>query len=681
MANKLEIEIDLDTGVISKKLKELKPKMEKSGKKAGKSFGESFGASASTAVGTAVGLIAAKALQAVTDVLSNSVQNFKEFNTAIAEINSILPENAQLTARTTTELNRLSASFGTTAQSQAKAFYSIVSAGVKGTSKQLETLAAANEAAVAGLVDINTSAFALVSSVNAYAQSGLTATEASDILFTAVKEGQTTFSELAASIGSVTSIASSAGIEFSEVAGTLAFLTKSGISTDRSVTALRGIISSILKPSTDAAKFAKQLGIEFNQAALEAKGLAQFLSDVGKATNGSTTQLTRLFPNVEALAGVLPIVNGNFKDFKRILDQTSNSAGATATASGKLKNTLNFKLEQLSSEFRNLSTSIVEFFNPAITFATDKLISFFKFARTQTTAATTRELNRLNREIEKVTESITQIQEEGTGFLDKLFGVDRSEKLDQLNEQLLRLKELRSELIEQNQFGPEPIETTDQEEEKDPIVDKTEERAEALATLGQAFRGLSKQITESTDLAEKGLSNIEKAARALANSIKTGFGRALASGFAGFGAALVQGENALDAFAKSFLSTLGQMMVQQGATFILQGLGFQLIPGLQANGSALIGVGAALSTLGGALTAIGGNIGTPSSTGAGGGSPIQQGSQVIDNELPTAEERAEPETRIQVNIQGDVLDSEESGLRIVQLINDAFDKDGAIVTA
>jgi hypothetical protein len=35
-----------------------------------------------------------------------------------------------------------------------------------------------------------------------------------------------------------------------------------------------------------------------------------------------------------------------------------------------------------------------------------------------------------------------------------------------------------------------------------------------------------------------------------------------------------------------------------------------------------------------------------------------------------------------VNIQGDVLDSRETGLRIVEILQDAFDTDGArVVTA
>lgn len=168
-------------------------------------------------------------------------------------------------------------------------------------------------------------------------------------------------------------------------------------------------------------------------------------------------------------------------------------------------------------------------------------------------------------------------------------------------------------------------------------------------------------------------------AKTLGKNIATGIGNGVGSGFAAFGQALVSGENALDAFAKSFLGTLGQMMVQQGTAFILQGLGFNVIPGLQASGSTLIGVGSTLAIFGGALSALsGGGSGAPSAgaTGAGGGGGDPG---TFNSDLPLQEtEEAAPSTIVNVNFDG-VIDSEDGARRMADLLNTGFEKEGIVL--
>jgi len=100
--------------------------------------------------------------------------------------------------------------------------------------------------------------------------------------------------------------------------------------------------------------------------------------------------------------------------------------------------------------------------------------------------------------------------------------------------------------------------------------------------------------------------------------------------------------------------------------------------GVIAAGAALIAVGTAIKSFSGGPGS--GNSATPS-PGTPGGSPIQTSSVGGDMSLPGSEqiERQKPNTEVSITIQGDVLDSEESGLRIVGIINKAFDKQGVII--
>jgi TP901 family phage tail tape measure protein len=336
------------------------------------------------AVGSFFGNLAAsgvsKAFAAISGGIGEVVNGFREFSSATAEVNSILPANQQLTEKTRQSFIAFANSFGTASQTQAKAFYGIVSAGVQGTAKQLATLEIANKAATAGLVDIDTAATALVSSVNAYAASGLTAQEASDSLFQAVKDGQTTFGELASSIGRVAPLAAAAGVSFTDLAGSLAFITKSGVSTDEAVTGIRSVLAGIVKPAEQASKAAQDLGINFSTAGIEAAGgFGNFLTDVIQKTNGSAEALGKLFPNVNALSTVLNVAGGNLKDFNDLLDGNRAAVeGATATqdAFTRLQQSADFQIQKFTNSLSVLPQAFLTGFEAPVSRAFQALNQF-----------------------------------------------------------------------------------------------------------------------------------------------------------------------------------------------------------------------------------------------------------------------------------------------------------------
>lgn len=156
------------------------------------------------------------------------------------------------------------------------------------------------------------------------------------------------------------------------------------------------------------------------------------------------------------------------------------------------------------------------------------------------------------------------------------------------------------------------------------------------------------------------------------SSLKSGIANAAGQSFAAFGQALASGQNALDAFAKAFVSSIGQIAIQQGTAFILQGLGYLFVPGFQSIGAGLIAAGAALATFGGVLGAVaGGGKGASAAAGGGGGGVSGPSEVSAGFGLASQGERQEPETRVVVNIQGSVLDSDETGLRIANILKEA----------
>jgi TP901 family phage tail tape measure protein len=289
--------------------------------------------------------------------VQQSVKNYTDFDSKIREVSTLLDDTSSLD-KLTAKTRELAREYGTAPTEQAQALYNIISAGASDAAEQTALLTTANKLAVGGVTDVNTAADGLTSILNAY---GLKAGEAgriSDGLFASMKAGKTTVGELSSGLGQVTPIAAQAGVQFEEVAAATATLTKGGVSTSAAITQLRGIISSVLKPTKEARDLAQELGLQFDVEALKAQGLAGFLEKVREATGGNAEQMAVLFGQVEALGGALALTGTQSEDFRKVLDSVKNSAGETDKAVAKIADGDEASLQRFRASISDLSISL-----------------------------------------------------------------------------------------------------------------------------------------------------------------------------------------------------------------------------------------------------------------------------------------------------------------------------------
>ncbi|HNC40336.1 MAG TPA: hypothetical protein PK522_00980 [Nitrosomonas sp.] len=172
----------------------------------------------------------------------------------------------------------------------------------------------------------------------------------------------------------------------------------------------------------------------------------------------------------------------------------------------------------------------------------------------------------------------------------------------------------------------------------------------------------------------------QKKFQQLGSMVKITFINGIGSAFVAFGQALAKGEDAMAAFGKALLGVLGDIAIQMGQMFIWQGLGFSANPLMPGSGAGLIAAGIGLSILGGVLKGLAGGGGATGSASAGGGVAAggpESGS--FNAAAPVADTRIAPNTVVNFTVQGDILDSDSTQTRIVQLLNDAIDTKGAVV--
>lgn len=247
---------------------------------------------------------------------------------------------------------------GTAATDLASAQYQAVSAGIA-VEDSIYWAQRAAMAAKGGRSDAETVVSGASSVYNAWgAQKSGGLDHILDVMMTAQNRGKTDVGQLASQIGQVTGMAPQLGVGMEEVFAAIAAMTLGGMSTSGSVTGLKAVMSSVIKPTAEAQEEAKRLGLAFDAAALQAKGLTGFLQDVSDKTGMDVESLGKLFGSVEGLNQVLALGTSAAEDYASILQEMEGASGVVDQA---FETRVSSRAEQLAASMNRLKNAGAEF--------------------------------------------------------------------------------------------------------------------------------------------------------------------------------------------------------------------------------------------------------------------------------------------------------------------------------
>lgn len=198
-------------------------------------------------------------------------------------------------------------------------------------------------------------------------------------------------------------------------------------------------------------------------------------------------------------------------------------------------------------------------------------------------------------------------------------------------------------------------------------------------TVQSAIDKTGQLSTEGGNNVKNFADTVGKEAKKAEFNISQGIGAGISKTVQDVTNALRSGQNAFSAFAKSILGVFGDLAIQLGQFFIIQGIAVDALKAISGAGAIAAGIAlVALGTLLKGAAGGGGGLTTPSGAAAGDAGLIGGGGLVTDvDEADEVEQR--DQTKVALNIQGDVLDSRETGLRIVEILNESFDSRGTVL--
>jgi len=270
-----------------------------------------------------------------------------DFDKSMSQIESLVGIAGNEVAKMGETAKKMAIDTGKSANEAAEALFFITSAGLRG-SQATDTLNASLKAAAVGLGETKTIADLATSAMNGYANEGLTATDATDILVASVREGKLEASELAGSMGGVIPIASNLGVSFDQVGAAMAAMSKTGTNAAEGATQLNAILTAIANPTQQAEAAFNKMGFTSDslKETLAEKGLMGTLVTLKNGLNATGQEFTNIAPNVRAWKGVLDLTGASMEDNIALFDKIANSTGATDEAFKKTSQTASFQMTQ-----------------------------------------------------------------------------------------------------------------------------------------------------------------------------------------------------------------------------------------------------------------------------------------------------------------------------------------------
>lgn len=338
-------------------------------------------------IGRAAGLSGA----ALTAFSGAAAKSAAAYQTSLAAVSTVANETTGTTAEFDAALNGLATEMNgaISISDAAKASYDILSSGFQNQADVLTILRESQKTAVGGFSDLGTISDATTTVMNSFGDAlGATLDNTERVklvtngMIATQNLGKITAGEYASQIGNVASTAAAAGVSLEEVNAAISVSTASGINASSSFAGFNQILAVLMKPTAEATELANQLGIEFNAAALQSKGLSGVLADIIDKGGATAENMTKLFGSVEATKVAMTLVAGEGAKFNDFLGQMENTAGSVDKAFAIMSETIEAKvartLNKLNDSFVKLGQGVIIAVEPVIdmiSFLADAFIS------------------------------------------------------------------------------------------------------------------------------------------------------------------------------------------------------------------------------------------------------------------------------------------------------------------
>ena len=304
----------------------------------------------------------------ITSSLNQFNEPFVELDKQVRNVGTLGVKNFQAFADAATDLSK---QMPDTAGDIVGGIYDAISAGtvqvkdgmadVEGGMQFIEKTA---KLATAGLTSTQDAVNVTTSIMNAYKKNVSETGYVTDTLLSIVRQGKTTVPELAASLSQVTPNAAATKVEFDQLGGALATMTKQGVPTAQATTKLNALLIELQKPGAKLIPILDKVG--FSLESLEKEGLQESLRKIGLGMEDMGISAAQVFSSSEAASAAMLLSGENAAMAAADYDAVKNSLGATEEAFAVAADGIEVKTKKLQNSIQAVFNGIMDAGGPIL---------------------------------------------------------------------------------------------------------------------------------------------------------------------------------------------------------------------------------------------------------------------------------------------------------------------------
>lgn len=325
-------------------------------------------------VGTTVGITAGVGFIAMKRVLGDVVNEAKDFYAQMSEVQAISGATGEEMGRLTKQAKDLGRATKFTAEEAAQSQANLARAGFK-TNEIIGAMPGLLDLAASSNLDLGTSADITANIIRTFGFEAEKAGDVADVLAKGAASANIDVQGLGGSMKTAGPIAKSLGITFESVAAATGIMADAGLAGEEAGRMLRQGMLRLSKPTGEAAKIIKKMGVEVFDANGNMKSLDQVVGELQKGMKGYTGQqksaaLATLFGS-ESTAGWTVLLDKGSDALADYTVELENSEGAAKEMADVMQDNAAGAITRMESALSGLKIELGEKLLPTISQGAD----------------------------------------------------------------------------------------------------------------------------------------------------------------------------------------------------------------------------------------------------------------------------------------------------------------------
>ncbi len=280
-----------------------------------------------------------------------------DFEASMSKVQAISGATAEDMELLTAKAKEMGASTKFSASESAEALQYMAMAGWK-TEDMLGGLEGIMNLAAASGEDLALTSDIVTDALTAFGLKASDSGHFADVLAKASSNSNTNVAMMGETFKYVAPLAGSLGYSIEDTATAIGLMANAGIKGSEAGTALRAMLTRMVKPTDDVAQAMQQLGIHMTNADGTVRPFAEVTEDLRAAFAGLTaeqqTQYAATLAGQEAMSGMLAIVNASEADYQKLSAAIADSDGAAKAMAETMQDNLQGQITVMKSALEGL---------------------------------------------------------------------------------------------------------------------------------------------------------------------------------------------------------------------------------------------------------------------------------------------------------------------------------------